>query len=256
MPAQVQAPAALTAPFAPGGYRYLAGLAQHSAGVAADRGFEIHRARFREPLPIAQGFAAAESHLRALGRPTTALAACELRSPRRFSEQEFAEFNRGYVQLLERLGFCRNGENPVARTNVCPEHAQPQEPCLYAFSYTVPGNGRSFVLAGAVEAPDGKGVYDRGQIVRAGETTPEAMRDKMRYVIARMAERLQALGFGWRDALVTQVYTVQDIGSLVGEELAQKGLAAHGIRWHFCRPPVVGLEFEMDVQGAAQELVL
>jgi hypothetical protein len=31
---------------------------------------------------------------------------------------------------------------------------------------------------------------------------------------------------------------------------------AGGLSWHLARPPVVGLEFEMDVRGAAREIVL
>jgi hypothetical protein len=29
-----------------------------------------------------------------------------------------------------------------------------------------------------------------------------------------------------------------------------------GLEWHFCRPPVVNLEFEMDVRGAAREMLI
>jgi hypothetical protein len=30
----------------------------------------------------------------------------------------------------------------------------------------------------------------------------------------------------------------------------------HGIDWHFARPPIREIEFEMDVRGCARELVL
>jgi hypothetical protein len=30
----------------------------------------------------------------------------------------------------------------------------------------------------------------------------------------------------------------------------------HGIRWHYARPPVVEVEYEMDVRGVHQELIL
>jgi len=71
-----------------------------------------------------------------------------------------------------------------------------------------------------------------------------------------MERRLKALGFGWQDAVSTQVYTVQDIGALVGEEIVKRSAAPGGLEWHFARPPVVGLEYEMDVRGAASEIVL
>ena len=82
------------------------------------------------------------------------------------------------------------------------------------------------------------------------------MRGKMRYVIAEMESRLKALGFSWQDAVTTQAYTVQDIGPLIGEEIAKKGIAPGGLAWHFSRPPVIGLEYEMDVRGAAREIVV
>ena len=227
------------------GYRYIEALPQHSAGVAAEQGFEIERARFARPLPLADGFAAVESYLKGLGRPSTAFAACELRSPARFDEQEFLAFNRFYA------GVCTGEANAVARTNVCPEYDRPTTPCLYAFSYTVPSkNARgTFVISGAVEAQDGKAIYSR-EIVRFGENSTDAMRDKLRFVTARIEKRLHALGFDWRDALAAQVYTVQNIGALVGE------VPVHGFAWHFCRPPVANLEFEMDVRAAAREVIL
>jgi len=241
--------------FEAGDYRYLKSVFQYSAGVAAKPGFEIHRARLSRPLPLAEGFGAVERHLAALGRPTTAFCACELRSPEPFSEQGFIDFNRGYVVTLERWGLYKDGANPVARTNVCPMYGAPSSPSLYAFSYTVPGAARSFVIAGGGEAAEGKGSY-RERIVRYGDTSPDGLREKMRFVVGSMERRLAALGFGWADAASTQAYSVHDIGDLVGPEIAARGLAPNGLTWHFCRPPVVGIDFEMDVRGAARELVL
>lgn len=244
--------------FEAGGYRYIESVFQYSAGVAAEAGFEIERARLERPLPLAEGFAAVEAHLRSLGRPTTAFAACELRSPAPFSEQGFIDFNREYVKTLARWGLYREEKNPVARTNVCPEHDKPSQPSLYAFSYTVPApraKRGGFITAGSAEAQEGGASY-RERIVRYGETTPDAMREKMRHVLGEMERRMASLGFSWREAASTQAYTVQDIGALIGPEIAARGAAAGGLCWHFARPPVVGLEFEMDVRGAARELTL
>ena len=71
-----------------------------------------------------------------------------------------------------------------------------------------------------------------------------------------MERRLAALGFSWKDAVSTQAYSVQDIGALAGAEIAARGAASGGLSWHFARPPVIGLEYEMDVRGAARELVI
>jgi len=243
--------------FEPGGYRYISAFFQYSGGVAAEPGFEIERARLARQVPIADGFQIVEAHLKAVGRPTTAFAACELRSPAPFTEQGFIDFNRVYVKTLERWGIYKEEINPVARTNVCPEYGKPASPSLYAFSYTVPAQSRrgSFIIAGGADAEEGKNPL-KDHIVRLGETSIDAMRDKVRFVVAEMERRLTALGFGWQDAISTQAYTVQDIGALVGEEIGRKGAALGGLSWHFCRPPVVGLEYEMDVRGAAREIVL
>ncbi|HEX7055100.1 MAG TPA: hypothetical protein VF211_14340 [Burkholderiales bacterium] len=243
--------------FQPGGYRYIAAFFQYSGGVAAQPGFEIERARLAQPLPLAEGFRRVEEHLKAIGRPTTAFAACELRSPAPFTEQGFIDFNRQYVRTLERWGVYKDEVNPVARTNVCPEYHKPAVPSLYAFSYTVPSrSGRgSFIIAGGGDATEGRNPL-KDYIVRYGETSLDAMRDKVRFVVGEMERRLKALGFGWQDAISTQAYTVRDIGALVGEEIVAKGAAPGGLAWHFCRPPVVGLEYEMDVRGAAREIVI
>ena len=243
--------------FKEGGYRYIKAGFQFSSGVAADAGFELERARLARPLPLAAGFAAVEAHLSALGRPSTAFAACELRSAEPFTEQGFNDFNLEYVKTLTRWGIFRNDVNPVARTNVCPQYDKPREPVLYAFSYTVPAGSRrrSFIIAGGAEVRGGVEGYAT-RTVRYGETSADALREKLRFVVDLMEQRLKALGFSWQDAASTQAYTVHDIGVLVGAEIAARGAAAGGLAWHFARPPVQGLEFEMDVRVSAREIVL
>jgi hypothetical protein len=244
--------------FAAGGFRYLAAVFQYSGGVAAQPGFAIERARLAQPQPLREAFATVEAFLRSRGRPLTAFCACELRSPAPFTEQGFLEFNRQYVQTLERWDLYRDGVNPVARTNVCPVFDPPAVPSLLAFSYTVPSEPRrhgSFVIAGGGEAKDGGASY-RDSIVRLGDVSLDGLRDKVRCVVAAMERRLAALGFRWADATSTQAYTVHDIGSLVREEIVARGAAREGLTWHYCRPPVVDIEFEMDVRGIAVELVI
>ena len=170
-------------PFAPGGYRFLTHAFQYSGGVAAEPGFEIVRARLRRALPLQQGFDAVEAHLTSLGRPFQAFCACELRSPAQFTDQGFIDFNRVYVQRLERWSIFKNDVNPVARSNVCPEIDPPAEPSLYAFCYTVPGPGpASFVAAGSGEARGESGPYAE-RIVRFGDQSAGGMRDKTRLVV-------------------------------------------------------------------------
>jgi len=53
-----------------------------------------------------------------------------------------------------------------------------------------------------------------------------------------------------------QVYTAHEFGALVGTHFAPRGLARLGLEWHVCRPPVEGLEFEIDVRSVRRELVV
>ena len=249
--------------FGAGGYRYIKAVFQYSSGVAAEPGYQMERARFARPLPLKSAYAAVEDHLKSIGRPFTAFAACELRSPGQFTEQGFYDFNNVYVQTLERWRIYRGGDqpvNPVARTNVCPMYYAPTEPVMHAFSYTVvaPSNEASrtsFILAGGAERRAGITTPSEA-IVRYGDTSPEAMREKAVFVVAEMERRLALLDLSWRDAMSTEVYTVQNIGHLVGEVLASRGACEGGLVWTYARPPVVGLEYEMDVRGAAREIVI
>lgn len=247
-----------TTVFSPGGYRYIPAVFQYSSGVAAEEGFELERVRFLRPVPLAEAFAAVEGHLNAIGRPLTAFAQCELRSPAPFSDQGFTDFNKHYVTTLERWSIYKDGVNPVARTNVCPMYNEPAEPSMLAFTYTVPATKArrgTFMLAGGADSRPGSAPYNE-RIVRYGDTSPEGLREKVIHTIEEMERRLQALGFGWQDAVSTQIYTVQNIGHLVGTELARRGAAEGGLVWNYARPPVVGLEYEMDVRGAAREIII
>ena len=48
---------------------------------------------------------------------------------------------------------------------------------------------------------------------------------------------------------------MHDIGPLMREELVLRGPAGGGITWQYTRPPIVDLEYEMDVRRVARELV-
>ncbi|NKB58845.1 MAG: hypothetical protein GKS00_21145 [Alphaproteobacteria bacterium] len=251
-----------TAVFEAGNYRYVRGPFQYSGGVAAQPGYAIERVRFAKRLPMVEGFQAIEAHLTARGRPFTSFCACELRSPAPFTEQGFIDFNRVYVGTLERWGIFKDDENPVARSNVCPELDGPPEPAFEAFCYTVPADsvvpGRadpSFVIAGSGEAPEGPGGYEQ-RIIKLGDTSDAAMREKALYVLGAMETRMTALGVGWAQATTTQVYTVHDLHPFLADEMVGRGATPAGLTWYYARPPVVGLEYEMDVRGVPVELVI
>ncbi|MGA7487204.1 MAG: hypothetical protein WBW74_09755 [Xanthobacteraceae bacterium] len=243
--------------FAAGGYRFLPSVFQYSGGAVALPGHAVERVRFRVPVPLEEGFARIERIIGAAGRPLTSFCACELRSPAPFTEQGFRAFNEVYVVTLEKWGLFDGKVNPVARSNVCPELDPPAEPSFHAFSFTVAAgeDAPSFVIAGGAEAREGGASYGE-RTVRRGEVSPDAMREKARYVLGEMERRLASLGVGWADTTATQVYTVQDLHPFLAEEIVRRGAARFGLTWHYARPPVRGLEFEMDCRGVARERVV
>jgi hypothetical protein len=247
----------MTAPtvdFPAGGYRYIPGVFQYSAGVAALVGFRIERVELLQPIPLAAGFRFIERFITEYGRPLAAFCACELRSPTPFTDTGFTTFNRHYVGTLERWGIMRDDKNPVARSNVCPEVHKPAEPSLHAFCFTreEAGASASFVIAGSGEAEEGHASY-RDRTIRFGDTSPDGLRAKGMYVLDRMEQRMAAVGAAWRDTTAAQVYTGYDLYPLLADEIVRRGAAQHGLTWHFARPPVVGLDYEMDCRSVRVE---
>ena len=232
---------ASTTDFLPGGYRYMPGVFQYAGGVAALPGWRIERARFMTPVPLAAGFERIASVLQQAGRPLTAFCACELQSPAPFTEDGFKAFNEVYVGTLARWGIYQEGVNPVARANTCPAVAPPDGPAFHAFCYTVPVTeaAPSFVVAGSGEAPEGKGNY-RDHIIALGDTE----------------RRMAALGGSWQSTTAVQAYTVHDLYPFLADEIGRRGALRQGLTWHLNRPPVQGIDFEMDCRAVAVEHML
>ena len=238
-------------------YRFIPGPFQYSAGVAAKPGFALQRVRFTNPVPLSEGFRRIEAFMTAAGVPFTAFAACELRSPAPFTDAGFTAFNREYVGTLERWGIFRNEENPVARSNVCPELHKPNSPSFHAFTVAVPAPDApaSFVIAGSGESQEGPGEY-RDRTVRYDDTSVDGMHDKIAHVMTVMERRMAAVGATWADTTATQIYTVFDIHPHLAQGIVARGGARSGVDWHFCRPPVIGLDYEMDCRGIHLEQIL
>lgn len=241
-----------------GNYSFVQGIAPYSAGAVAEPGFEMVHVRFQQPIPLAQGFERVKAHLTSRQRPLQALCGMELRSPKPFTFQGFADFNSSYINVLKSWDIFLGPTNPVARTNIAPEIGPPPVPSLYGFTYTLPSPRRekTFVVAGAGELPEGS--LDPHDVIRSGQTSPEALREKARYVMGLMTGRLKGLGVGWDQVNVTEVYTVHPICGFLAQELVRPMGASqiHGITWHYARPPIVSIEFEMDLRGCRQEIVL
>lgn len=241
-----------------GNYSFLKGIAPYSAGVAAEAGFEVVHVRLARFLPLRAGFDAVEAHLKSAGRPMQALCGMELRSPRPFSFAGFQQFNAGYIDILKKWDIFLDGMNPVARTNIAPAVNPPAEPSLYGFSYTVPSQAtrKTFVIAGAGELPEGS--LDPHDVVRRGESSAAAIQEKAHFVLGLMEGRLRGLGADWNDVTVSEIYTVHDIHPFLEKELLSRlgEGGAHGLTWHYSRPPIESIEYEMDLRGCGTELVI
>ena len=241
-----------------GGYDFLEGIEPYSSGVVAHDEFEVVHATLDKLVPWRDGFAQVEEYLRDFGLGREALCGVELRSPEVFSMEGFAEFNKGYRELLEDWGLMVDGQNPVARTNVAPFDHAPDEVSLFAFSHTAPNAdiGRpTFVVAGGGEV---RGGLCAENILRLGETGADAMAEKAAWVMDIMENRLTGLGVGWDQVTATDVYTVHPLRDIVeGVLLPRMGAAAlKGMTWHYSRPPIVDIEFEMDLRGVVREVVI
>jgi hypothetical protein len=243
-------------PHPQGDYLFLPGISPYSCGVVSATGVEIAHMTFRHPVPYELGFELIEQQLKTHGRPKAALCVIELRSPRPFTFSGFIEFNAEYSKILENWGLFVGGVNPVARTNVAPEVDPPAEPVLFGFSYTKPCDPSlppTFVVSGAGELPEG--VLAHESIIRVGDSSAEAMIQKESFVMDLMETRLYGLGADWSEVTAVDIYTVHPLEKILPDVILRRSGSAgiHGVHWYFSRPPIIGIEFEMDLRGIRTE---
>jgi hypothetical protein len=218
----------------------------------------IERAVFAETIPLAEGFEEVRRYLDRAGRPLEALCGFDLRLPTARTLEAFLAFNGEYLAQLDDWGLLRNGSSPLARTNVAPVSGAPSRPAVLAVSYTVDSRstGETFVVSGAAEVPDNAaGPQD---VVRLGETTADALVEKLRFVVGAVADRMGALGAQWDNTVAVHLYTAHDVAfSLVREVLSERGIVpVQGISWHDAAPPVDILELEVDVRRYGREITV
>lgn len=230
--------------FQAGNYRFLAAPGRpFSSGVIADEGMTLVRATFRRLRPLEEGLTAAQRHVESRGRPVTAIAAFELRSPAQFTQEGFDAFNARYVERLRSVGVTAEPNQPTARTNVAPTVGTVAEPSVQAFTYTVPAPDAepAFRMSGSPEVrPDGSDA------------------DKVLSIIETLAARMAELGVSWEMATAINFYSSQlppaGLEAELGRSFGEASL--HGVTWYPSLPPVQGLRFELDVRRVSQELIL
>ena len=125
--------------------------------------------------------------------------------------------------------------------------------CSALPSYYVFGNNDfdEDALRDAMAATGGVCLEWGGEVTLDGKRVAVTHGDSIREV-----NRLAAFGFGWNDTTAAQAYTVHDFHPVMTEELVRRGAARSGLTWHFARPPVVDLEFEMDCRRVTTEKVI
>jgi hypothetical protein len=246
-------------PHPSGSYQFLQGIDPYSCGVVAEAGYEIVHATLARHLPWREGCDWVTSYLQRLGLERSALCAMELRSPAPFSLQGFIDFNNEYCALLKSWDLYVGDLNPLARTNVVPAHHPPEVPSLHAFSYVIPHRDiqrPTLIVAGAGELREG--VLDSAGIIRPGDTSPAAIHEKAAHVMQVMCDRLQALGGEWNLINDVDIYTVHPLDEILGQVIlpAIGPARARGTRWIYSRPPVIDIEFEMDLHGVVTDKVV
>lgn len=246
-----------------GGYSFLPASATYSSGAIASAGFGMAHVIFRRPLPLADGFEAMHAYLAITGRPMTAVCGIELRIGAPLTWAGFGDFNKGYIDLLQKYSLHIDGKATAVRTNVAPlpTSVAPSEPSIYAFTHTLPmtTNSANFIIAGQGEsgkAPEGR--PPREGIVRLGDTSQDAMREKAAYCVSASLNLLDQLGVTWDDASATTIYTAHPYHTFLEEAVlhVMGASAIHGVHWHYSKPPIEEIEFEIDTRNVAQEIML
>jgi hypothetical protein len=246
-----------------GNYGFIRSGGPFSSGCVARPGFEILHAAIHRFVPLARGFELVEHHLKEAGRPIDALCAMELRIPQPLTIKAFEEFNRPYVARLQSWGLEVDGANAVARTNVALEVSPVPEAMLAGFFYTARSDTKiadskaaTFVLSGAAEMRVGKD--GKREIVASGDTSADGMRRKIEAVIEALNEHLHELNLSWDLATAVNLYTIHDAyPALASTLLPSIGTAAQvGVKWYYSRPPVTGIDVEIDAHAVRREIIL
>ena len=101
-----------------------------------------------------------------------------------------------------------------------------------------------------------EGILSRDGIVALGDTSPDGLETKARFVMELMENRLRGLGVSWPLVNRINVYTAHSLTALLPEGILKRVGAAsiHGVHWHYSRPPIAEIEYEMDVRSIRTEL--
>jgi hypothetical protein len=108
------------------------------------------------------------------------------------------------------------------------------------------------VLSGVPEIASRDG---RVQIVAPGDTSAEGLVQKTRCVLDILGKHLAELRVSWDQATAINLYGVHDFHPLMESTLlpAIGAGSRAGVTWHYSRPPVTGLELEIDAWAVSRD---
>ena len=73
-----------------------------------------------------------------------------------------------------------------------------------------------------------------------------------------MKTRLDGLGANGQRLSTIDVYTAHSLYPLIEGAIAEEigAIAQRGLQWFYTRPPIIDIEFEMDMRGVQHERVV
>jgi hypothetical protein len=223
------------------GFAYLPDTGKtFSRGVIALEGHTLHRVTLNMPMEAGLLFAAN------FIKNKSAFCACELRTPTRLTQSDFAVFNQRFIAALQAAGLPTDPTNPAARTNMVPTDS-PTDAILYAFTFATPGisTTRDFVISGKPE-------IDGTTVIAPNDTSQAGMQAKAQFVIDDLKQTAQQLGADWASITAAHIYTSHPIDTILP---LFEGIAVTHIPGD---PPVSGpdnipFEFEADIRAITHE---
>jgi hypothetical protein len=238
---------------AAGNYSFIRGIGPFSAAVRASSGYAIVHSCFKPFVPLARGYDLIEQLLKKNRRPINALCGIQLRIPAPLSRAGFDEFNRPYITKLQGWGLEVGGANPVTRTNVALEVNAVPEPMIASFFYTTSSenDAPNWVISGVPEIASRDGAV---RIIAPNDTTPQGLREKTGCILEILSRHIGELGASWDQATAVNLYAIHNLHPLLTPLILPAiGAASRiGITWQHARPPVTGLEIEMDAWSVAR----
>jgi hypothetical protein len=63
--------------------------------------------------------------------------------------------------------------------------------------------------------------------------------------------RLHGLGADWSGVTEVDIYSIHPLERILSDVILKRigSAGTLGVRWFFSRPPIIGIEFEMDLRG-------